>query len=68
VFLSEAGTAWADLKAGFDGDREGWTAKCEELVDKFDLEKADLVRNANQWSEGHAGLMEMTMEKLATSV
>ncbi|KAF9516467.1 hypothetical protein BS47DRAFT_1360305 [Hydnum rufescens UP504] len=65
AFLSEAAVAWSDLKAHFHGDDEGWKAKCKELVEEYDKEKADLVKTANQWNEGHVNLMEVMMEKMA---
>ncbi|KAF9515376.1 hypothetical protein BS47DRAFT_1361090 [Hydnum rufescens UP504] len=64
TFLSEAAVAWSDLKAHFHGDDEGWKAKCKELMEEYDKEKADLVKTANQWNEGHVNLMEVMMEKM----
>jgi hypothetical protein len=37
-------------------------------VEEYDKEKADLVRTANQWNEGHINLMEVMMEKMAQQV
>jgi hypothetical protein len=68
TFLSEAAVTWSDLKAHFHGDDEGWKAKCKELVEEYDKEKADLVKAANQWNEGHVNLMEVMMEKMAQQV
>jgi hypothetical protein len=68
TFLSEAVIAWSELKASYDGDSEGWKAKSKELVEEHEKEKAELVRSANQWNEGHINLMEMLMDKMAQQV
>ncbi|KAF9503843.1 hypothetical protein BS47DRAFT_1369239 [Hydnum rufescens UP504] len=48
AFLSEAAVAWSDLKAHFHGDDEGWKAKCKELVEEYDKEKAIWLETAGE--------------------
>jgi hypothetical protein len=68
AFLSEAALAWSELKSSYEGSSEGWKAKSKELVEEYEKEKADVVKSANQWNEGHINLMEILMDKMAQQV
>jgi hypothetical protein len=67
-FAPEATKAYNNMKESFAGDKEGWKGKCSELVQSYDLEKAELVSNAAQFNEGHAGIMGMSLDKMAKEV
>ncbi|KAF9505225.1 hypothetical protein BS47DRAFT_1400585 [Hydnum rufescens UP504] len=65
AFTAESTKAYHDLKDSFTGDEEGWKEKCKEIVQTYDLEKAELVSNATQLNEGHIGIMAMLRDKMA---
>jgi len=67
-FITEATNAYKEWKGTFEDDASGWDAACKELVAKFDMEKADLIKTANEWSDGHSGIMTLSMDKLAHEV
>ena len=68
TFVQEATDAYNHLKGEFVDDAVGWKRKCEDLVRAYDNEKKDNLSAANEWNEGHAGLMKLTMDKMASEV
>jgi hypothetical protein len=68
AFVTEATNAYKEWKGAFEDDAGGWDVACKELIAGFDKEKAELVKTANEWSDGHSGIMTLSMDKLAHEV